>query len=114
MPTVTYVNENKKIEVEAGDTVRYPALENDIPLYNGVFKYANCHGNDLCGSDRVEITPASAVTPPTFLEKLILKRHLKEHPNLRLACQAKVLADCEVRTVKAGTLTVIRDAMLIP
>ncbi len=53
MPTITYVHENVKIDVPEGDSVRYPALENDIPVYCGITKFANCHGNGLCGTDRV-------------------------------------------------------------
>ena len=36
MPTITYTRENVRVEVPEGDTVRYPALENDVPVYCGL------------------------------------------------------------------------------
>jgi hypothetical protein len=33
VPKVTFVNENRTVEVERGDSLRYAALENDVPLY---------------------------------------------------------------------------------
>ncbi len=70
MPTITFVRENVQVEVPVGDSVRYPALENDVPVYCGMWKYANCHGNGLCGTDR----------------------------DMRLACQIEVLGDVNVDT----------------
>ncbi len=32
VPTITFVRENKQVEVPEGDHVRYPALENDVPV----------------------------------------------------------------------------------
>ena len=52
MPTITFVRENKQVEVPDGDHVRYPALENDVPVYCGLWKFANCHGNGLCGTQK--------------------------------------------------------------
>jgi ferredoxin len=107
VPKVTFVNEKKTVEVERGASLRYAALENGIPLYCmwfGVSKFANCHGNGLCWTDRVRVTPASAVTETTVLEKAmhqfgsfppVIK---KGDPRDRLACQLIVLDDCEVTT----------------
>ncbi len=99
MPTVTYIRENVRVEIPEGDSVRYPALENDVPVYCGAWKYANCHGNGLCAFDRVIVSPASNTNPPTFLEKFRLGRDHKKNPNLRLACQVKVFGDVSVETV---------------
>ena len=104
MPKVTFVNENRTVEVESGASLRYAALENDVPLYCmwfGLSKYANCHGNGLCWTDRIRISPASAVNPRTPLEKAMtnvgtLKKN--RDPQVRLACQVQVFEDCEVRT----------------
>ena len=98
MPTVFYVNENVRVEIPEGDSVRYPALENDVPVYCGVWKIANCHGNGLCASDRVVVSPSSNTNPPTALEKIRLGRDLKKNPNLRLACQVQVFGDVTVET----------------
>ena len=103
MPKVTFVNEKRTIEVERGASLRYAALENDVPLYCmwfGLSKFANCHGNGLCWTDRVQVTPASAINPRTALEKLMTKVPAlgTRDPRWRLACQVEVLEDCEVRT----------------
>jgi ferredoxin len=101
MPKVTFVNENRTVEVERGASLRYAALENDVPLYCmwfGLSKYANCHGNGLCWTDRVEISPATAVTTKTALENTMTRFTRKHDPRVRLACQVEVLEDCEVRT----------------
>ena len=102
MPKVTFVNENRTVEVERGGSLRYAALENDVALYcmwYGISKYANCHGNGMCWTDRVEITPANAVTPRTLLEKAMTRfGQIHKNPNVRLACQVQVLEDCQVVT----------------
>ncbi len=104
MPKVTFVNEGKTVEVEAGTSLRYAALENDIPLYCmwfGLSKIANCHGNGLCWTDRVRVEPASAVTERNVLEKAMNQVGTfpkNRTPQSRLACQALVMEDCKVYT----------------
>jgi ferredoxin len=98
VPSILYVRENVRVEVPEGDTVRYPALENDVSVYCGVDKLLNCHGNGLCATDRVIVTPSSNVSPLTFLEKFRLGSALKKNPNMRLACQVKVYGDVTVET----------------
>lgn len=104
MPKVTFVNEGKTIEVETGTSLRYAALENGVPLYCmwfGLSKFANCHGNGLCWTDRVRVSPASAVTERNVLEKAmnnIGTMPKDRNPQTRLACQALVVEDCEVYT----------------
>ena len=99
VPTINFVRENIKVEVPEGDQVRYPALENDVPVYQGIWKIANCHGNGLCATDKVVVTPASNVSEPNFLEKFRLGSAHKKNPNLRLACQVAVYGDIEVQTL---------------
>ena len=72
VPTITYVREKVRVEVPEGESVRYPALENDVPVYRGLSVLANCHGNGLCATDRVVVSPASNTNPLTFLEKFRL------------------------------------------
>src|SRR5690348_7463490 len=96
MPTITYLRENVRVEVPEGDTVRYPALENDVPVYCGLSKFSNCHGNGLCGTDRISVSPASSTNPLTFMERFWLRKDLKKNPNMRLACQVRVYGDVTV------------------
>ncbi|HET8913816.1 MAG TPA: hypothetical protein VFN23_20250 [Ktedonobacteraceae bacterium] len=98
MPKITFVRENVTVEVPEGDHVRYPALENDVPVYCGIWKFANCHGNGLCASDRVAVSPSTNTNALTFLEKFRLGGDLKKNPNLRLACQVEVFGDVTVET----------------
>jgi ferredoxin len=98
VPTISFVRENIQVEVPTGDSVRYPALENDVPVYCGIFKFGNCHGNGLCGTDRVAVSPSTNTNPLTFAEKLWLRGDLKKNPNMRLACQVEVLGDVSVDT----------------
>jgi ferredoxin len=99
VPTITYVRENIQVEVPVGDHVRYPALENDVAIYCGIWKFANCHGNGLCGTDRVAVSPSANTNPLTFAEKFWLRNdRKKKNPNMRLACQVEVLGDVTVDT----------------
>src|SRR5579885_794955 len=73
VPTINFVREGKKVQVEVGESLRYAALDNDIPLYTkmqGISNFIQCHGNGLCGTDEVIVSPANAVNPPTRQEKL--------------------------------------------
>jgi ferredoxin len=105
MPIITYIRENVQVEVPEGDTVRYPALENDVPVYCGLSKLANCHGNGMCGTDRVVVSPATNTNSLTPMEKFWLRKDLKKNPNMRLACQVRVYGDVTVETVCKGYLT---------
>ena len=98
MPTITFVRENVSVDVPVGDHVRYPALENDVRVYCGIWRYLNCHGNGLCGTDRVAVSPSTNTNPLTFMEKFWLRGDLKKNPNMRLACQVEVLGDVTVDT----------------
>ncbi len=99
MPKIHFVRENIEVEVPEGDHVRYPALENDVQIYSGLWKLANCHGNGLCATDRVVVKPATNVNEHTPLEKLRLGKAIQTNPNLRLACQVTIYGDVEVETL---------------
>lgn len=106
VPTINFVREGKKVQVEVGASLRYAALDNDIPLYTklvGGAKFINCHGNGLCGTDEVIVSPANAINPPTWQEKL--NENIppfgpirQKHRGTRLACQVVVNGDIEVIT----------------
>jgi ferredoxin len=102
VPKITFVNENATVEVERGASLRYAALEHDVPIYCmwfGLSKFANCHGNGMCWTDRVEVSPATAVSGRTLLEKAMTQfGQFHKNPNVRLACQVQVLDDCQVTT----------------
>lgn len=98
MPTITFVRENVQVDVPEGDSVRYPALENDVQVYCGIYKYGNCHGNGLCGFDRVAVSPTENTNQLSFTEKFWLRGDLKKNPNMRLACQVQVFGDVKVDT----------------
>jgi len=88
MPNVTFTNWDKTVRAGALSNLRRVALLANVPLYNGAAKGMNCHGYGLCGTCRVRVEPADAVTPPTFFEKL----HGCTGP-YRLACQAEVASE---------------------
>jgi ferredoxin len=94
MPIVRFERENKTVEVEEGESLRYVALDNDIPIYCHIFNLANCHGNGLCASDKVQVSPSSAINPRTVMERF----QLRKRPDLRLACQVTIHGDCTVTT----------------
>ena len=106
MPTINFVREGKKVQVEVGESLRYAALDNDIPLYKkfaGMSNFIQCHGNGLCGTDEVIVSPANAVNPPTWQEKL--NENIppfgplrQKRRGTRLACQVQVNGDIEVIT----------------
>jgi ferredoxin len=98
VPNITFVRENIQVEVPDGDHVRYPALEHDVQIYCGMWKFANCHGNGLCGTDRVAVSPSTNTNPLTFKERFWLRNDLKKNPNMRLACQVEVYGDVSVNT----------------
>ena len=106
MPTVNFVREGKKVQVEVGESLRYAALDNDIRLYSkmmGISNFIQCHGNGICGTDEVIVSPANAVNPPTWQEKL--NEHIppfgpirQKHRGTRLACQVSIIGDIDVIT----------------
>ncbi|HEU5370290.1 MAG TPA: hypothetical protein VFU69_17590 [Ktedonobacterales bacterium] len=106
VPTINFVREGKKVQVEVGESLRYAALDNDIPLYSkfgGMANFIQCHGNGLCGTDEVIVSPANAVNPPTWQEKL--NENIppfgplrQKQRGTRLACQVIVNGDIDVIT----------------
>jgi ferredoxin len=106
MPTVKFVNEKKSIEVPEGANLRREAMKNGIQLYSGLHKYLNCMGMGQCASCRVHVTKGQEnVSRPSLMEKLrvllgplLFFARLGNEKRLRLACQTRVLGDCEVQT----------------
>jgi len=97
MPTVFFENENRKVEVQVGTSLRKAAQMAGVSVYGSVNKVLNCRGFGLCGTDMVLIKPAENITGITFKEKL----QLGDNPKERLACQVTVNGDITVNTAPA-------------
>jgi len=102
MPTITFANEKKEIQVPNGANLRKEALRAGVQLYPGVHKFANCRGFGSCGSCRVLVTKGMENTSPKgILESARLAVSLAaigNEQNMRLACQTRVEGDITVTT----------------
>lgn len=106
MPTVTFVNEKRSIEVSAGANLRKEARKAGVQLYPGVHKYFNCMGLGLCCSCRVIVKQGlENCSRPGVYEKVSMAMNplaffarLGHEKDLRLACQMRVNGDIEVET----------------
>ncbi len=97
MPTVTFQNENIKVEVPEGATLRKAAKKAGVSVYGGPNKLLNCRGFGLCGSDKISVTPDTCISKQSFFEKL----QFGENSKTRLACQVKITGDVVVNTALA-------------
>jgi len=97
MASVEFQEANVTCEAAEGKDLRKIAHENKVAVHGGVNRFLNCHGFGLCGSDRVKVDPKDCVSAMTWKEKL----HLEEKSGLRLACQARLVADAKVSTAPA-------------
>ena len=107
MPKVTFVKEKKTIEVPAGSNLRKVAKRNGVQLYPFPHNYANCLGNGLCASCRVNVKKGEEnLSPPGLMEKFFTRilnpiwlfARIGREKTMRLACQCEVQGDCEVET----------------
>jgi ferredoxin len=109
MPKVTFVNEKKEIEVEAGANLREAARQAGIAIYKGPDKYLNCRGLGLCGTCRVLVKQGMEnLSPKTFMERFNFNLHplsmlavIGHEDEMRLSCQVRVNGDCAVETQPA-------------
>lgn len=97
MPTVFFENENRKVEVPVGTSLRKAAQMAGVSVYGSVNKVLNCRGFGLCGTDMVFVKPGENISGITFKEKL----QLGENPKARLVCQVTVNGDINVNTAPA-------------
>jgi len=108
MPTITFTNEKKEIQVPEGANLRKEALRAGVALYPGIHKVANCHGFGTCGSCRVLITKGMENTSRKgVLEAARLGvslAYIGNEDTMRLACQTKVKGDITVTTCPALNL----------
>jgi len=111
MPTVTFVNEKKTIEVPVGANLRKEAIKAGVQIYPVPHNYLNCMGNGLCCSCRVLVKKGlENCSPQGVLEKAALLTspdprvfftRLGHEQDLRLACKMRVNGDIEVETKPA-------------
>jgi len=97
MPTVFFEDENRKVEVPLGTSLRKAAQMAGVSVYGSINKVLNCRGFGFCGTDMVTVKPLENISGVTFKEKL----QLGDHPKARLACQVKVNGDIIVSTAPA-------------
>jgi len=97
MPTVEFEEANISCNVEEGVDLRSVAYKNKVSVYGGVNKLLNCRGFGLCGTDQIKASPKDCLSAMTWKEKL----HLDEKSGIRLACQARVIADAKVSVAPA-------------
>lgn len=113
MPKVTFVNENKDIEVESGVNLREAARQAGVSVFKGLDRYLNCMGFGLCGTCRVLVNKGvENLGPKTFLERLNLSAHplamfatVDGEVEMRLSCQVKINGDCSVQTTPEFNLS---------
>jgi ferredoxin len=97
MPAIQFEEANVSCTADEGADIRKIAHKNKVSIYGGVNKLLNCRGLGLCGTDRILVEPKDCVSPPTWKEKL----HFGDKPTMRLACQARLLADAKVSIAPA-------------
>ena len=102
MPKVTFLNETTTVEAKKGQTIKEVATEHGIPLHRGLWTWLNCRSHGLCGSCEVWVTELA----PNATSAKGLRERLrgKVKGKVRLACQAQVLGDVEVRTLPGGLM----------
>ena len=114
MPKVTFVKENKEIEVPQGANLRQEAKKAGINLYWGLAKYLNCFGHGTCGTCAVLVKKGvENLSKPGRMERFTLWRMLKSigrEDEIRLACQCQVHGDCTVETHPPAQMSPEKDA----
>ncbi len=103
MPVLTLQKEGRTIEVAQGANLRKTLISNGISPYAGINKVANCLGNGLCGTCRVEVADGKGVSPLTPIEEGALVGFMPFYArsipkNVRLSCRATITGDVTVVT----------------
>lgn len=102
MPVVTFHNEHRSVEVEAGTNLRKFMQSVNVSPYSGLDMLTNCRGNNFCGTCAVEVVDGKGASPRgqdeegTLVGSLAVA-HVVEK-NLRLACQTVITGDMTVKT----------------
>jgi ferredoxin len=102
MSVVSFSNEFRAHEVEAGTNLRDAMLQLGVTPYSGLSMFTNCRGNNFCGTCAVEIVDGKGASPRSQDEEATLVGNLAiakvVDKNLRLSCQTTVTGDMVVRT----------------
>ena len=102
MPAVTFYNEHRTFDAEAGSNLRLLMKKIGVSPYQGLDALLNCRGNNFCGTCAVEIVEGKGASPRTREEEGTLAGNLAVarvvEKNLRLACQTSVTGDMVVKT----------------
>ena len=95
MVKVSFLNEAMEVDAPPGKTIDEVAEQEGVILIRGLFPGLHCHGHGVCGRCRVWAQPLAegSLSPRTFFERV--RRYRGQR---RLACQARVLGNVEVRT----------------
>jgi ferredoxin len=92
MPKVIFEREKIQVLVPMHANLREVCVANKIPLYTGLAKFTNCHGNGRCTTCRVEVLGTASE------RNEIEQKALAQFPGQRLACQVEILGDLTVKT----------------
>ena len=97
MLEIQFIKQNRTIKAAEGETVREAAIRNKLSIYPHIFKVLNCRGRGLCHACAIKIVSGNA-EPKNEIESQQLAKKLKKKPELRLACQVKVLGNMTIET----------------
>ena len=97
MLEIQFIKQNRTIKAAEGETVREAAIRNKLSIYPHIFKVLNCRGRGLCHACAIKIVSGNA-EPKNEIESQQLAKKLKKKPELRLACQVKVLDNITIET----------------
>ena len=102
MSVVTFHNEFRSHEVEAGTNLREAMLRLGVTPYHGLSMLTNCRGNNFCGTCAVEVIDGKGASPRSQDEEATLVGNLAVAKvvdrNIRLSCQTTVIGDMVVKT----------------
>ncbi len=102
MPVVTFYNEYRSHEAEAGTNLREFMRSVHVIPYSGLDVLTNCRGHNFCGTCAVEVLDGKGASPRSQDEEATLAGNLAiarvVEKNIRLACQTKVVSDMVVKT----------------
>ena len=102
MPVVTFYNEHRSHEVEAGTNLREFMQRVHLSPYKGLTELTNCRGHNFCGTCAVEIVDGKGASSRSQDEEATLGGNLAiakvVDKTMRLACQTRITGDMVVKT----------------
>ena len=102
MPVVTFYNEVRSHDADAGTNLREFMKRIHLSPYGGLSTITNCRGHNFCGTCAVEIVDGKGASPRSQDEEATLGGNLATarvvDKNLRLACQTSITGDMVVKT----------------